>query len=74
MYMMCVEMYIYGQGNSQHMYGKLNEYGQGDSLHVCRIVQVTLDSWKSMGPRKNFEVSRVRVFKSSEFSGLTNGF
>lgn len=25
-------------------------------------------------PRKNFKGSRVRFFKSSEFSGLTNGF
>lgn len=38
------------------------------------IIQVTLDSSKFMGPRKNFKVSRVRDFKSLELSGLTDGF
>lgn len=33
-----------------------------------------LDGSKSMRPRKNFEGLSVGVFKSSEISGLTDGF
>lgn len=32
------------------------------SLNLVLLIQVTLDSLKSMGPRKNFEVSRVQNF------------
>lgn len=35
---------------------------------------VTLDGSKSKGPRKNFEGSRFRVFRSSECSELTDWF
>lgn len=49
-----------------------NDCCQNDS--GCFTVDVYVNSSKSMGQRKKFEVSRIRVFKSSDFSRLTDGF
>lgn len=49
---------------------KFSEYTEKKSYEI----QVTLKTSKFSGPGINFERSKVRVFKSSEYYGLADGF